>query len=251
MALIVIFSQAAGRSLKNAELAILLCYFLFLHYYFYRADILHIWPSLTLLSMLIALNLCDSPEAGGDRIDILILTSAAALGLCLQPHPALSMLNPLQWLSSYPNLRASLAGQGDIRVELGAPNDGEVEALKFLLAHAAKRDYVYCGLLDHSQGFVNNLRDYVILDRSIPVSDWEYEPGISTEAQAQSAIVDELQRTHTSWLLLWKGVPSETGPKTNGGSTLLDSYITSTFCVAGRFQDYQVLRRCSDLQNVR
>jgi hypothetical protein len=77
------------------------------------------------------------------------------------------------------------------------------------------------------------------------VSDWQYEPGYSSEAHNQELAIDELERTRTKWLLLWHGErnPVEMSRSRNGPS-LLDTYIRSAFCPEKKLGDYQVWRRC-------
>ncbi len=62
----------------------------------------------------------------------------------------------------------------------------------------------------------------------------------------QELAIEELERTHTNWLLLWQGERDANDiSRSRHGSSLLDTYIRSTFCVEKEFGDYQVWRRCN------
>lgn len=243
-ALVWILVQIAFRKLDAEEFTVLLCYLLFLHYYLARADVFHIWPALIVICLLALLKVSQWPIPAGARVDLVILVLTGALGVYL--HPAGEIIVPYRFFYRYAALRLSPRWHENVRLELGFPHDGEAEALAYLIVHTSSDEYVYSGLLDHARGYRNNLRSYVILQRQIPVSDWEYEPGYSTEAQSQELAIRELERTRTNWLLLWHGDrnPNEM-TRSRHGSSLLDTYIRSTFCVENKFDDYEVWRRCN------
>ena len=243
-ALVWILVQVTFRKLDTEEFTVLLCYLLFLHYYLARADVFHIWPALIVICMLALLKVSQRPIPAGARVDLVILVLTGALGVYL--HPADQIIVPDRFFYRYAALRLSPRWHENLRLELGFPQDGEAEALAYLIVHTSSDEYVYSGLLDHERGYRNNLRSYVILQRQIPVSDWEYEPGYSTEAQSQELAIRELERTRTNWLLLWHGDrnPNEM-TRSRHGSSLLDTYIRSTFCVENKFDDYEVWRRCN------
>lgn len=243
-ALVWILVQIAFRKLDAEEFTVLLCYLLFLHYYLARADVFHIWPALIVICLLALLKVSQWPIPAGARVDLVILVLTGALGVYL--HPAGQIIVPYRFFYRYAALRLSPRWHENVRLELGFPHDGEAEALAYLIVHTSSDEYVYSGLLDHARGYRNNLRSYVILQRQIPVSDWEYEPGYSTEAQSQELAIRELERTRTNWLLLWHGDrnPNEM-TRSRHGSSLLDTYIRSTFCVENKFDDYEVWRRCN------
>ena len=243
-ALVWILVQIAFRKLDAEEFTVLLCYLLFLHYYLARADVYHIWPALIVICLLALLKVSQWPIPAGARVDLVILVLTGALGVYL--HPTGQIIVPHRFFYRYAALRLSPRWHENVRLELGFPHDGEAEALAYLIVHTSSDEYVYSGLLDHARGYRNNLRSYVILQRQIPVSDWEYEPGYSTEAQSQELAIRELERTRTNWLLLWHGDrnPNEM-TRSRHGSSLLDTYIRSTFCVENKFDDYEVWRRCN------
>ncbi|MFI5115276.1 MAG: ArnT family glycosyltransferase [Terriglobales bacterium] len=243
-ALVWILVQVTFRKLDAEEFTVLLCYLLFLHYYLARADVFHIWPALIVICLLALLKVSQWPIPAGARVDLVILVLTGALGVYLQP--AGQIIVPYRFFYRYAALRLSPRWHENLRLELGFPQDGEAEALAYLLVHTSSDEYVYSGLLDHARGYRNNLRSYVILQRQIPVSDWEYEPGYSTQAQSQELAIRELERTRTNWLLLWHGDrnPNEM-TRSRHGSSLLDTYIRSTFCVENKFDDYEVWRRCN------
>ena len=239
-----IIVQIAFRNLDTEEFTVVLCYLLFLHYYLARADLFHIWPALVVLCLLVLQKLSQQPIAESAWVDLVILVLTGALGLYLQPATRLRVPNLLFY--RYAALQLSSQGQKNLMIELNFPHDGEARALAYLLANTTPDEYVYSGLLDHARGFTNNLRAYVLLQRRIPVSDWQYEPGYSSEAHNQELAIDQLERTHTTWLLLWNGErnPIEI-PRSRQGSSLLDTYIRSTFCPEKTFGDYQIWRRCN------
>ena len=239
-----ILVQVRFRKVDAEEFTLVLCYLLFLHYYLARADVFHIWPALIVICLLVLLKLSQKPIPAGASDDLVILVLTVALGVYL--HPADQIIVPYRFFYRYAALRLSPRWHENLRLELGFPHDGEPEALAYLMVRTSSDEYVYSGLLDHARGYCNNLRSYVILQRQIPVSDWEYEPGYSTEAQSQEQAIRELERTRTNWLLLWRGYrnPNEI-THSRHGSPLLDTYIRSTFCVEHKFDDYEVWRRCN------
>jgi hypothetical protein len=239
-----ILVQVTFRKVDAEEFTLVLCYLLFLHYYLARADVFHIWPALIVICLLALLKVSQRPVPAGARVDLVILVLTAASGVYL--HPADQITVPYRPLFRYAALWLSPRWHGNLSLKLGFPQDGEAEALAYLMVHTSSDEYVYSGLLDHTRGYCNNLRSYVVLQRQIPVSDWEYEPGYSTEAQSQELAIRELERTRTNWLLLWNGyrTPNQI-TRNRHGSSLLDTYIRSTFCVVHKFDDYEVWRRCN------
>jgi hypothetical protein len=174
-----------------------------------------------------------------------LLAASGALGLFLVLPMALSLLLPSRLaLSHYAYDRLTHLGEDDLRQDFASRHDGITLALNYLFRHSSPSDPVYSGLQDHARGYVNDLGVYVLLKRPIPVSDYEYEPGWTSEEPAQRTIAAELERTDTNWLLLWKGVPPEKNSRR--GSDLLDNYIRSNFCQQETFRDYQIWRRCDD-----
>lgn len=241
--------QVAFRKLDGEEFTVLLCYLLFLHYYLARADLFHLWPAFLVLCVLALRKLSQWPIPAAVRADLVILVLTGTLGLYL--YPAARLLVPNLFFYRYAALRVSPQSRNNLAVELNFPQDGEAEALAYLIANTTPKDYVYSGLLDHARGYTNNLRAYVILQRRIPVSDWQYEPGYSSEEHNQEVAIRELEGTQTKWLLLWHGERKANEiSRSRQGSTLLDSYIRSTFCPEKTFGDYQVWRRCTPEQKM-
>jgi hypothetical protein len=235
--------QVVFRRLDAEEFTVLLCYLLLLHYYLARADLWHLWPAFIVLSLLILQKSIQWPIPHGARIDLVVLVMTGALGLYLY-HGRL--LLPNLSVYRYAELRLSPQGRRNLWIQLNFSRDGEVAALSYLTAKTNPDEYVYSGLLDHARGYTNNLRAYVILGRPIPVSDWEYEPGYSSEAPSQELAISELERTRTKWLLLWHGERNANEiSRSRQGSSLLDSYIRLTFCPVKMFDDYQVWYRCN------
>lgn len=245
-AALVLIQGLSGR-LEIADFSVLLCYFLCLHYYLARAEGLHLWPALIVLSILFWKRAATRPVTAADGWELGFLAATAVLGIFLYAPVARSLIVPSRMVATrYAFQRLTHIGEPDLRMDFASRDDGLPQALNFLLRNTSPSDYVYSGLQDHARGYVNSLGVYVVLRRPIPVSDWEYEPGWSSEEPAQRLAISELERTHTQWLLLWKGEPPE--KSSVRGSPVLDDYIRKTFCLSDSFGNYQVWRRCSVIQ---
>lgn len=240
--------QWAFGKLGKSDFTVLLCYLLFLHYFLARADAFHFWPALVLLAFLVSLKLTRRPFRFGDGVDTGILVGTGILGLFLVTPLSSHLIIPQRWVfSSYTAERLSPTRHDNLKVELGFPRDGEAEALAYLMVHTGPGDYVYSGLLDHSRGYTNNLRSYIVLQRPIPVSDWEYEPGYSSQLLSQQKAIKELEDSRTQWLLLWHGDRNAAEiERPTHGATVLDEYLRYSFCVLRRFGDYEVWHRCKE-----
>ena len=237
--------QAAFHKLTNGEFALLLCYLFCIHYYFARADAFHIWPAQLVLALLILLKLSQWPSHSRQRVEVGIMLLVALVGFAVQPSYHMLVLHDPPF-STFAAMHFASPRPSDLWFELNGGGDGELQALEYLQQHTAPSDYFYSGLLDHSRGYTDNLRSYVILQRPIPISDYEYEPGYSSEAPTQQRIISQLESTHTNWLLLWHGYRDENMvDRTSRGSSLLDDYIRRTYCKKAVAGDYQVWRRCS------
>lgn len=246
VALSLFLLQAVTRRLENGDFTLLLAYFLCLHYYLARDDAHHMWPALLVLGMLLWKHSAQWPWSGGKWWDMASLAATGALGLFLVVNLAPALLLPSRLaFSRYSFERLADLGEEDLRQDFGLRHDGLPQALNYLFRQSSPSDPVYSGLQDHARGYTNNLGVYVLLKRPIPVSDYEYEPGWSSEEPAQRIAAAELERTRTNWLLLWKGVPPEKNSRR--GSDLLDNYIRSTFCLQETFGDYQIWRRCDEV----
>lgn len=245
VALSLFLLQAVTRRPDSGDFALLLAYFLCLHYYLARDDAHHIWPALLVLGMLLWKHAAQWPWPAAVRWNLALLAATGALGLFLVLNLVPSLLLPSHLaFSRYSFERLAHLGEEDLRQDFSLREDGLPQALNYLFRNSSPSDPVYSGLQDHARGYTNNLGVYVLLKRPIPVSDYEYEPGWSSEEPAQRITAAELERTHTDWLLLWKGLPPEKNSRR--GSALLDNYVRSNFCQQETFGDYQIWQRCDD-----
>jgi hypothetical protein len=259
IAAVYVFVLRLGRS----EMCVLLLYTFLLHYYLSRADAWHVAP-LQLVGATLVPYLFFSPPgtpAGRRRFSTLGRAFAVIVAAACA-FPSIAGLQPLAsdfktgiglLANGFPDGRVS-DGQ---RILYGAPagpwallcdRSDEREALRFVRSKTSPADPIFVGVADHSRLFWNDVRAYWLADRPVGARYLMFDPGIVTEAPAQTEIIADLERRKVQYALIDHEALAAIADRTfieHGyvGCGLLDEYLASHFRETARFGEFTVLGR--------
>lgn len=255
----VVVLHLAVYKLERSELCLLLFACCLLHYFLSRADNEHLKPLIFAGCMLLPFGLfppSGSRVAGSGfftpRWTALTLTTIiCAVLLTLRSRPkAADFQNGLRLITSGSLYRR----MPDSERLLGAapagawgslyPHSDELRALRFVRDRTSSEDAIFVGVADHSRVFWNDVRAYWIGGRPVGIRHYVFEPGLTTEASIQDAMILDLRRNGVKWAIIEH---TSTGDKTylkRGyvGAGLLDSYLATNFREDARFGQFSVLR---------
>ena len=124
----------------------------------------------------------------------------------------------------------------------------EREALQFVRSKTSPADPIFVGVADHSRLFWNDVRAYWLADRPVGARYLMFDPGIVTEAPAQTEIIADLERRKVQYALIDHEALAAFADRTfieRGyvGCGLLDEYLASHFRETARFGEFTVLGR--------
>lgn len=249
--------------LGRSEMCLLLLYTFVLHYYLSRADDWHRAPLQLVAAALVPYLLFSPASTPASRRTFSTMGSAFAVVVAAAcAFPLIAGLQPLArdfktgiglLANGFPGRRVS-DGQ---RILYGAPagpwallcdRSDEIEALRFVRSKTSPADPIFVGVADHSRLFWNDVRAYWLADRPVGVRYLMFDPGIVTEAPAQTEIISDLERRKVQYALIDHEDPAALADGTfilRGyvGSGLLDKYLASHFREMARFGQFTVLRR--------
>lgn len=215
----------------------------FLHYFWSRADVSHLTPSLCLASVA---ALCASPEygRGGRRIlTALLVPSAVALSMTsytviLLPRAA-ARLASSGFSASWP---ASVVPP-DARLAVG---------LADRLAEPSSRFVAVAS--NHRRTDVSPILLYLLSTRR-PYTRWySYDPGIQSSPTLQAQMIQELERSSSATAVIWRTESFRQGKAEDGqpAPTALDRRIAELYPITlGRFGDYEVRGRAGTRSDAR
>jgi hypothetical protein len=249
--------------LGRSEMCLLLFYTFVLHYYLSRADGWHMAPLQLAAAMLVPFLLFPPAPTHADRGRFAALGSAFAVIVAVAcALPSIAGLEPLVrnfktgiglLANGSPGRRVS---DGE-RILYGPPagpwallcdRSDEIEALRFVRSKTSSADPIFVGVADHSRLFWNDVRAYWLSDRPVGVRYLMFDPGIVTEAPAQTEIISDLERRKVHCALIDHEDPAPFADETflqrrYTGSGLLDEYLASHFREVARFGQFTVLLR--------
>jgi hypothetical protein len=107
------------------------------------------------------------------------------------------------------------------------------------------KDAIYVGVCDHSAPSTNDMRLYWNSGRGARVKDAIFESGLTTSADLQRKIIEELEQDQVKWLVIEERqeVDEQLGHQAiPTPSTELDVYIREHYVVMKGFGPYYVLR---------
>ena len=249
--------------LSRSEMCLLLLYTFVLHYYLSRADDWHMAPLQLIGAMLVPYLLFSPAGTPASRPTFAAMGSAFAVIVAAAcALPSVAGLQPLArdfrtgiglFANGFPSRRVS---DGE-RILYGAPagpwallcdRPDEMEALRFIRSRTSRADPIFVGVADHSRVFANDVRAYWLADRPVGVRYILFDPGIATEAPAQTEMISDLKRRKVQYALIDHKDPTTLADSAftkRGyvGSSLLDEFLASHFRETARFGKFTVLAR--------
>jgi hypothetical protein len=123
----------------------------------------------------------------------------------------------------------------------------QVEEAARLVRHAtAPGEPIFVGEVHHRFAFTNPLLAYYLADRPAGVRDTLFLSGLTNTATIQRRMVDDLERSHTRYLILderYANTFQASNASRIPGATVLDDYISSRYDIATDLGDVLVVRR--------
>jgi hypothetical protein len=102
----------------------------------------------------------------------------------------------------------------------------------YLGAHTRRYERIFVALDRHDKIFMNAVALYFAVGR-LPGTHWhQFDPGLQTRADIQSAIISDLQRNQVRWVVRdasFDGVNEPNGSARSSGIKLLDQYLDQNY----------------------
>ncbi len=238
----------AGERGRETDLALLLFHAFFLNYYLYRADAPHGYP-LGVSAVFLALTFVPR----GAALPGPVLVAAAVLVTAVSTAPPVLARDAARGLRSVRQIGALLRSGDAAALESGRPplvrelypDPREHDAVRAARSLTRPDEAVYVGLLDHSRGFVPNVRVTWLLDRPPGARTLIFDPGFADTEAFERLTARDLEERNVSTLLLWKGAQKDADfwRRDHKGSEYLDRAIRRRYRRAGFFgEDFEIFR---------
>jgi hypothetical protein len=244
--------------LPRAALDLLLLFACMQHYFLTRADSAHA----ALFAPVVALSipfLFASPAVKGN--------SPGSNRLALKGRVFLAILAATYVMADKIDLRANVGlarsavrmlASGDLNPHIPdrrrlAPDPAradELHATDFVRRRTAPSTRIFVGVKNHSKAFTNDVLAYWLAERLPAVTYINLDSASASEESIQRDIVNQLQKTHTEWAILYDtdGAPTAPFDEHPPGPKMLDDFLTGHFQEAARFGRYSVMTRNQPLQ---
>jgi len=231
-------SRAAGRADWAVRFLCLLAMAFFMKS-IVRKSAIHVAASL-MISLPLA-TACARRLVGHWRETGLAVKALAALGAVMLAVPsAIIAVDAVVKSSALPRRADEAVMEG-----LLVPADLRA-AISTITARTAPDEPIFVATSDNDRAFVNDLSAYFLARRK-PATRWyTYDAGLHASAPVQAAIIGDLERTGTRYVLLsraYEGVREPNLSSVSSGVTLLDDYLAARFRVVGVYGVYSVLER--------
>jgi hypothetical protein len=124
--------------------------------------------------------------------------------------------------------------------------DAATKAIQFIQANTASNEPIFVGTGRHDKIIANDVSFYFIADRP-PATKWyHFDPGLQTSRQIQDIIVREIEKSNTSFIILFTAADNAVEPNQSAissGVRALDDFISDKYAVVAEFPPYRVLKR--------
>ncbi len=206
-----------------------------------RSDLVHNVQMLTLMPVLLAGLVGESPQGAGMlrywRQGLAVLL----LGLLLA-HPWREATQ--RWRSGFPwpNTPPSRIAKA-----YPVPVEAQLEQVALRLESlTSPGEPIYVGVGTHHRIFVNEPLIYFLADRPAATRYHELHPGQATTRAVQQEIIADLEREQVRWIVIstrYDGVREPNASAVSSGVTDLDRYIAAQFRTFAQIGPYTILSR--------
>jgi 4-amino-4-deoxy-L-arabinose transferase-like glycosyltransferase len=165
--------------------------------------------------------------------------------LVVQRHLFKTNSSVLSLSSNNQKRSASLAGIPRIRGFLIEPDD-HVEAIRFLINNTQPNERIFVGLGRHDKIYINDNLTYFATGR-LPATAWhQFDPGLQTSAEIQTAMVTEIEARAVRYIVLtseWDDVIEPNESARSSGIHIIDDYIHQHYRTRKSFGKVSVMVR--------
>lgn len=124
--------------------------------------------------------------------------------------------------------------------------DAATKAIQFIRANTASNEPIFVGTGRHDKIIANDVSFYFIADRP-PATKWyHFDPGLQTTLQIQDIIIAEIEKSNTSFIILFTAGDNAAEPNQSAissGVKALDDFISDKYAVVAEFPPYRILKR--------
>ena len=208
---------------------------LFLNQVRVRSDEIHLFPAaiagIVLLPGLVSLLLSLSPKA----------TKIVAFALVVVAS-ALFVGRASDWIESFAERRfVTLERSTVARAGFATMDQDLADVIAFIQGNTAEDEAIYVGVKNHDQFLINDTIIPFLADRPYATRYHELHPGVTTTADVQKEIIQELENVPARLIVLRPGYwvePNETS--IDAGIDLLDRYIAENYRLVHQVGDYEL-----------
>ncbi len=119
-------------------------------------------------------------------------------------------------------------------------------AAAFIAANTTPEDRIFLANGRHDRIFANDVIFYFMAQRQPATKYYEFNPGVTTSAKIQTLIVEDLEESRVSWVVVSRRNDKNIEPNLSAlssGVRILDSYLSANFGLVNRFGSYEIHRR--------
>jgi hypothetical protein len=208
-----------------------------------RPDLIHIMPSLVVTFILISFLLQRAVSSAGRKNQIVLvgLVLAVTLAYCVDPIKG--------WWTLY---RASGRTEGTFLFESGPArgirtiesNRPYREAIEYVRRKVPAGDRIFVGNTEHDRVVISDVLFYFLAERHSATKYHEGHPGLTTTAEVQNRIVDDILQWDCQYVVLATMDNFEPNESANSsGVFILDDFIRSNYRPDRQFGRYGVWKR--------
>ncbi|MCK6484005.1 MAG: hypothetical protein HUU22_17525 [Phycisphaerae bacterium] len=231
---------------RRAALLVALSTLGFMPYALGRSDDEHQFPALVMASVLapwIVESLWSSASRPAVSRGIAIM--AVIYSAACDRLPWNAVMPMYAWRAMWSGTGESLAASGAARLPLGQPL---AQVVNYLREHTPRDARLFSGLTRHDAVFANDLMVYFLVPRLPAVRDQHFDPLVTTTAEVQQRMIDDLERTRPPLIVLHTlgsfPPPGDRAMAQPHGATLLDEYLRAHYRAAAWFGgEYEIWKR--------
>ena len=124
----------------------------------------------------------------------------------------------------------------------------QAAAVSFIQTNTSRDDALFVGNSRHDLILVNDVLFYFLAERRPATKFYEFDPGVTTEAPIQAAIIDDIRKACVPYVVIvrlsrYEAVREPNKSAESSGETALDEFLRNDFRLVARFGGYEIRKR--------
>ncbi len=122
----------------------------------------------------------------------------------------------------------------------------QAAAVSYIRTHTTRDDRLFVGNGRHDLIFFNDVLFYFLAERRPATKYYEFDPGVTTSAEIQAAIIDGIRETRVPYVVRvsrFDAVREPNRSAESSGVVDLDQFLQNNFELVARFGNYEIRKR--------